>query len=171
MKTLLPFCLLLISLENIAQNPHRIHVHGTLTYAAGSFKTNTSFVKDQRNYSNDKRYCLVFQSDGNLVVYKMNGNKYSAIWNTGTNGIAMKSCIFQEDGNLVLYDYTGKARWDARTVQYNAMKKKTSGDVFMPTLGKDAWLTLQNDGNLVIYPGKYPSAANPFWNSGTYEKN
>ena len=63
MKSVFSILVLLISLKNIAQNPPPIHVPGTtakVEYAAGSFKSNTSFLKDQRNYSNDKRYCLSF---------------------------------------------------------------------------------------------------------------
>ncbi len=161
--------LLLIMTQGFAQSPPRIKVPGSLVQ--GSFKPNTSFVKGQRYYSEDNRYCLVFQEDGNLVVYKFaSARKYNAIWNAGTAGIAMKSCVFQEDGNLVMYDYAGKARWAANggTVDKGG---SGSGDKFYPKGPDSHWMTIQNDGNLVIYVGKYRNANSPRWSTGSFEKN
>ena len=154
-----------------AQSPPPIKVPGSTTMKQGCFKTNTSFTKGQRYYSEDNRYCLVFQEDGNLVIYKFaSARKYSPVWNSKTNGIAMKSCIFQEDGNLVLYDYAGKPRWAANggSVDKDGSGK---GDKFYAVGPDTHWLTLQNDGNLVIYVGKYRNANSPRWSTGSFEKN
>ncbi len=159
----------LLVAQSFAQHPPKITIPGSLPQ--GVFKPNTSFAKGQRYYSEDNRYCLVFQDDGNLVIYKFaSARKYSAIWSSGTNGIAMKKCIFQEDGNLVLYDYTGKARWAANggTVDGGGSGK---GDKFYPKGPDSHWLTIQNDGNLVIYVGKYRTNSAPRWSSGSFEKN
>ena len=153
-----------------AQNPPRIKVPGSTTMPQGCFKTNTSFTKGQPYYSADKRYCLTFQEDGNLVIYKFSTpTKSKAVWNSHTNGLAIKSCVFQEDGNLVLYDYAGKARWAANggSVDKGGSGK---GDKFYATGPDSHWLTLQNDGNLVIYVGKYPSTTSR-WSTGSFEKN
>ncbi|HAC66489.1 MAG TPA: bacteriocin [Pseudomonas sp.] len=57
---------------------------------------------------------LIFQSDGNLVVY--NG-AMQALWNTGTPGSGADIAVMQEDGNFVLYNSkTGAAVWNAGTV-------------------------------------------------------
>ncbi len=168
-KLLFATTLFLLAAQSFAQTPPRIKIPGSLPQ--GSFKTNTSFTKGQRYYSEDNRYCLIFQEDGNLVVYKFaSARKYNAIWSAGTNGIAIKSCIFQEDGNLVLYDYAGKARWAANG---GTMDKggSGSGDKFYPKGPDSHWLTIQNDGNLVIYVGKPPQKNNPRWSTGTFEKN
>ena len=158
----------LIVAQSFAQTPPKIKIPGSLPQ--GAFKTNTNFTKGQRYYSADNRYCLIFQEDGNLVIYKFaSARKYSAIWNTGTSGVAMKSCVFQEDGNLVLYDYAGKARWAANGGQVDSGGGK--GDKFYP-IGPDShWMTLQNDGNLVIYSGKYRTTNTARWSSGSFEKN
>jgi len=83
---------------------------------------------------------LVFQRDGNLVLYRQNHNP---VWASGTNGRG-KRAIFQEDGNVVVYD------------DYSAVwASNTNGH-------PDSQLCLQNDGNLVIYDdGK------PIWASNT----
>jgi len=171
MKKLLFLAVLFLAAgQCIAQTPPRIKVPGNTTLPQGVFKPNTSFTKGERYYSADKRYCLIFQEDGNLVIYKFaSARKYSPIWNAGTNGIAMKSCVFQEDGNLVLYDYAGKARWAANGGAVD--KSKSGGDKFYPTGPDSHWLAIQDDGNLVIYVGKYRAMNNPRWSSGSFEKN
>jgi hypothetical protein len=161
--------LLFICTQSFAQSPPKIRVPGSLKQ--GEFKPTTEFIKGKNYYSQDNRYFFSFQEDGNFVIYKLLGNnKQKAIWKTGTNGIAMKSCVFQEDGNLVLYDYAGKARWAANggSTEKGGFGK---GDKFFATGPNSHWLTLQNDGNLVIYYGAYPSTASHRWFSGSYEKN
>ncbi|MEI9957670.1 MAG: hypothetical protein WDM90_15535 [Ferruginibacter sp.] len=156
--------------QGFAQTPPKIRVPGKITMPQGCFKTNTSFTKGQRYYSADNRYCLIFQEDGNLVIYKFSTpTKFKAVWNSHTNGLAIKSCVFQEDGNLVLYDFAGKAKWAANggSVDKGGFGK---GDKFYPKGPDSHWLTLQNDGNLVIYVGKYPSATSR-WSTGSFEKN
>ena len=125
----------------------------------GFFPMNTRFEKDKPYYSEDKRYYLAFQPDGNLVIYKVAGSK--AIWQSGTSGTAIKSCVFQGDGNLVLYGYTGKAMWAAGRNQ-KLGSFTSSGPKFM---------VMQNDGNLVIYDNTYPSTSSPMWASNSFEKN
>lgn len=174
MKKLLVLSMLFCALKITAQtSPPPIRVPGgEKALPQGVFKTNTSFVKGQRYYSADNRYCLKFQEDGNLVIYKFaSASKYSAIWSSKTNGIAIKSCIFQEDGNLVMYDYAGKPRWGANG-GYVDKGGSGKGDNFYPTGPDSHWITMQNDGNLVIYVGKY-STRNLVsrWSSGTNEKN
>lgn len=163
MKNVITALLLMVSLNCLAQPP-KIRVRGSLPH--GTFAANTSFAKDTKYYSADNRYFLHFQADGNLVMYKVTGsNSFTPIWNTHTNGKAVKSCNFQADGNLVLYDYTNKAVWDAYTDRQNREKKGLlDGDTFYPAGTKK--ITVQVDGNLVI-----TSDGSPVWNSGSFEKN
>jgi len=173
MKKLLSLLLLFCALQAMAQTPPPIRVPGgEKPLPQGIFKPNTSFVKGQRYYSADNRYCLIFQEDGNLVIYKFaSAKKYSAIWNAGTNGLAIKTCIFQEDGNLVMYDYAGKARWAANGGSVDN-GGRNNGDKFYPVGPDSHWLAMQNDGNLVIYVGKYPSRKRDYrWHTGSFEKN
>jgi hypothetical protein len=92
--------------------------------------------------SQDGRFTLVLQGDGNLVLYWTGG---AARWATGTAGRAVARASMQADGNLVLYAPEGTAVWASGTVGHPG-----------------AFLTLQNDGNGVIYgPG------GPLWATNT----
>lgn len=75
--------------------------------------------------------CLIFQGDGNLVVYDEKG---AARWNSGTWGYTNAYADFQTDGNLVVYTHTGVPLWNSGTY-------KSPG----------ATLWVQADGNVVIY--------------------
>ena len=81
------------------------------------------------------QYMLVFQADGNLVLYKNGGNP---IWSTGTQGKGATYAVMQSDGNFVIYAGS-TALWSTKTNGANG-----------------AQLVLQSDGNLVIYA---PTAA------------
>jgi len=125
----------------------------------GEILANAPMVKSHNYYSADNRYFLVFQDDGNLVLYKVATKK--AIWSSHTNGIAVKTCLLQGDGNLVMYGYNNKAVWssDASLEEF-----KTGGPVYK--------LEVQNDGNLVIYACNAAGHAQGVrWASGTAEKN
>jgi len=103
-----------------------------------------TLTKDVPLYSDDQVFRLVFQDDGNLVVYD---NQNRALWASGTNGQAASQCIMQTDGNLVIYGY------------YNAIWASGTNGWW------GAYLDMQNDGNLVIYyPVSYTEAV---WATGT----
>ena len=80
--------------------------------------------------SNSGRYQLIYQSDGNLVLYDAG----IALWSTYTNGRTPGVVEMQSDGNLVLYDGSGAPVWASGTAGYDG-----------------ALLAVQNDGNVVIY--------------------
>jgi hypothetical protein len=92
---------------------------------------------------------LVFQSDGNLVLYRGSGADADALWASGTNGKGASKLAFQADGNLVLYASRGGK--DAPIWASN-----TAGQGV-------ATLALQDDCNLVLYD----AAGKPHWASGT----
>jgi hypothetical protein len=77
-------------------------------------------------------YTLIYQSDGNLVLYP-NGST-NALWASGTNGSSRGSAIMQTDGNFVVYDQSGNAAFAAGTDGNPGSR-----------------LVVQNDGNVVIY--------------------
>jgi peptidoglycan hydrolase-like protein with peptidoglycan-binding domain len=95
----------------------------------------------QQLLSANKKFRLVMQPQGNLVLY----NGPTAIWYTNKAGLTGKRAVMQKQGNFVLYDGAGKAIW------------YTSGGG-----NPGAFLLLQDDGNLVIYQGKAP-----IWSSQT----
>ena len=77
-------------------------------------------------------YTLVYQDDGNLVLYP-NGST-NALWASGTQGTSQGSAIMQTDGNLVVYDQSGSP----------VFATNTEGN-------PGSSLVLENDGNVVIY--------------------
>ena len=91
---------------------------------------------DQELASAGGRYSLIYQDDGNLVLYdNVPDAPRQSVWDTATDGEA-GSCIMQGDGNFALYDLGGKYVWDSGT-QGNP----------------GARLIVQDDGQLVIYRG------------------
>ena len=85
---------------------------------------------------------LVWQADGNLVLY----DKYGASWAAGTNGRGASSLSWQADGNLVVYAGSGHALFATGT---NGHQNNV--------------LVLQYDCNLVIYT----SVGVALWATGT----
>ena len=138
--------------------------------------------------SDNLEFRLVLQSDGNLVEYDSSNQP---IWNTGTYGNSGDKLILQSDGNLVLYSIKYSVLWASNTSGSGADKLsiKDSGALYMnsstnshilwnseaiypgQSLGTDYLgdyrLTLQLDGNLVLYNSK----GNALWNTGTYGSN
>lgn len=82
--------------------------------------------------SDNGQFRLIYQSDGNLVLY--DHRNQTALWSTNTAGTTVGQAIMQSDGNFVLYDGDGDARWASGT----------SGN-------PKAYLLVQNDGNIVVY--------------------
>lgn len=89
-------------------------------------------------------YNLIQQSDGNLVL-RHDGR---AIWNTGTAGNPGARFVRQTGGNLVVRSKTGKALWNSGTAR----------------AGSPTYLTLQDDGNVVLRDVRTQKAV---WSSGT----
>lgn len=95
---------------------------------------NESLQHDQFIVSNNGIYRLLFQSDGNLVVYKNEPSIANALWASQTHGKPAVICTMQSDGNLVLYDAGVRAFWSSNTYVHPGSR-----------------LIMQDDGNLVIY--------------------
>jgi hypothetical protein len=112
------------------------------TMQPGQVLLPTQFIR-----SANGRYLFVFQSDGNLVLYKtFASGKRTALWASKTNGRAADVCIMQTDGNLVIYDPDAHAIWASNT----------GGKLGSHVIAQD-------DGNVVIYQ---PNGA-PIWATGT----
>jgi len=105
--------------------------------------SNQGLVPGQSITSQDGRFTLIFQTDGNLVLYAPGGQ---ALWASNTAGHVVWDAVMQGDGNLVIYDPRAHALWASAT----------AGDA-------GAWLIVQNDGNLVIYDAN----GKPLWASNT----
>jgi hypothetical protein len=106
----------------------------TATLPAGS-----RLAAEQTLVSPNARFRLLYQSDGNLVLY--DDLERTAPWASNTGGTSAGSARLQGDGNFVIYDAQNVARWATATAAANAR------------------LVLQNDGNLVLYGGD----SQPVW--------
>ena len=89
--------------------------------------------------SADRRYCLVLQNDGNLVLQGPSGQ---ALWANDRFDTAF--VVLQGDGDLVGYRSDGTANWASGTAGTGATQ-----------------LVVQNDGNAVITT----SAGKPVWST------
>lgn len=100
--------------------------------------------KGQFITSDDKRLKLVFQEDGNMVLYNQSTNQ--PLWYTATAGTDASYAIMQADGNFVIYTNYNKPLWASGTAGNGG-----------------AFLVVQNDGNMALYQG-----TNAVWATGTY---
>jgi hypothetical protein len=89
------------------------------------------------------QFSLLYQSDGNLVLYRDSG---VALWAANTSGTDAGSCTMQADGNLVLTTPSGAPIWASSTAGNPGSR-----------------LVVQDDGNLVIYR----SDSVPIWATNT----
>lgn len=102
-----------------------------------------SLGTDQSLSSVTGRYTLVYQSDGNLVLYRNRpGQEWRALWASNSAGRPAGNCIMQGDGNLVIYGPAGEYIWDTATDGNPGSR-----------------LVVQDDGNVVIYR----SDGTPIW--------
>lgn len=86
--------------------------------------------------SPDRRFRLIYQTDGNFVLYRDDPGQSIPLWATGTDGRALGVVVMQRDGNLVMYDEDVNPLWASGT----------DGN-------HDARLRVQSDGNVVIHVG------------------
>ena len=66
-------------------------------------------------YSSNARYMVVFQHDGNLVVYDTQPATWVNVWNSGTYNRGGVRCVFQNDKNLVIYNAQNQPVWASNT--------------------------------------------------------
>lgn len=106
-------------------------IYGAVTTRApDTLNSGERLLPGQSLLSANGGYRLVYQGDGNLVLYDSQG---SAAWWTGATGGAGQA-VMQSDGNFVVYDSAGVAQWVSGT----------SGNA-------NARLVLLNNGDIVIY--------------------
>ena len=80
-----------------------------------SLSPDQSLYAGQSITSGDGRFYLIYQSDGNLVLYR---NDAVPLWHTQTYGTSPGRAIMQLDGNLVVYDGSGTPIWASGTVGF-----------------------------------------------------
>ncbi|MFI7133668.1 hypothetical protein ACIBQ1_48885 [Nonomuraea sp. NPDC050153] len=99
----------------------------------GKLPSGHSLRAGQSVRSQNGRFKLVQQKEGNVVLYDMQGDQ-RALWTTPTAGKPGARSIMQSEGNFVVYDANLKPLWTT------------------PTAGHaGAWLAVGNDGQVIIY--------------------
>jgi hypothetical protein len=117
---------------------------------AATLSSGQSLQTGQQLKSDNRRYALTLQSDGNVVLYDRH---HQAIWATNTPRSKPANFTMQTDGNLVLYASSGSPIWASNTVN-----------------NPGAYLVVQDDGNLVVYRAGAPTTPdNALWASGTHK--
>jgi hypothetical protein len=101
----------------------------------------------------------VMQPGGNLVIYNPAG---AAVWSSNSRGTGCPQLVIQDDGNVVIY--SPHAVWATNTVQSKMMPGdvlRTGWSIYSPN--EDFQLTMQTDGNLVLYRAVRPA----LWSTDT----
>lgn len=109
-----------------------------------ALKQGQQLLPGQSRTSGDGRFTLVYQGDGNLVLYQKGVT--SALWASNTGGTSAGKAVMQGDGNFVVYDQGGVARWASNT----------GGSA-------GAFVVVQGDGNVVLYT----ATGKALWTSNT----
>jgi hypothetical protein len=126
----------------------------------GSVGWGKSFTQGESLYSANGKYRMTWQTDSNLVVYRVSDG--AALWDAHTNGSGANQLIYQTDGNLVMYrpgsrscyDVLGRPCDPANTSTICRCKLGSPQAVWdTATNGAPAesYLVMQNDNNLVMY--------------------
>jgi pimeloyl-ACP methyl ester carboxylesterase len=112
---------------------------------ADTLASGTALHAGEGLFSANGRYHLVYQGDGNLVLYRDDG---TPLWASHTDGSAPGVVVMQGDGNLVMYDGQDVPIWHTGTSGYGG-----------------AWLVVGNDGNVVVYDAH----GSPLWATDTVQ--
>ena len=92
--------------------------------------------------STNDQYQLIMQPDGNLVLYYQQGSNGYVIWASNTSGNPGAHAYLQTNGPLYVYSTSGAALFNTPGVSGGAAQ---------------AFLDMQNDGNLVLYANNVAS--------------
>jgi hypothetical protein len=122
---------------------HALAAHYNSYIPSGILSPGKELRADEAVLSPDRRFKLIYQSDGNLVLYRWDG---VPLWHTSTHGSNAFYTKMQNDGNFVVYDVNVTPLWHSFTFG-----------------NPGSYLKMQNDGNLVVYN---PSNVALWW-SGT----
>lgn len=133
--------------SNIAALAMAVNSISTYVKVPATLTVNQFLAVNSQLISNNGKYQLILQSDGNLVLYRLSDRH--PLWASNTYGKTAVTAIMQTDGNFVIYDSQNHPLWASGT--------NGKGGVS---------LILQDDGNLVIYK---QDGKTPVWASNTMQ--
>lgn len=127
-------------------------ISASVTLSESWYWGNQVFKIDQKYYSPNRKTWLIFQTDGNLVLY--HNGRYVAQTKTYDHTPIPDSCIFQADGNFVLYKKGSPSRpvWNSQTWWYPGATLRINDDGYLRivnTRGQVVWKT----GPSIYFPG------------------
>ena len=106
---------------------------------------------------------VVFQADGNLVVY---GPGNSVVWASYTQRKGGTSCVMQGDGNLVIYNASGAAIWHTHTGgNPDAVLSLQPSGRFTITQPRPVWARFGYTPSIRARRVYYPNNTDPMTNS------
>lgn len=121
-----------------------IYGQGTYAFAGGRLPVQASdlvsgetLVSGEDRNSFDRRFRLVMQTDGNLVLYKNGVATWATSYFSGFTFVRGSRAVMQTDGNLVVYSPSNVALWAA---SWNGLVASSGSEAI-----------IQDDGNFVIY--------------------
>ncbi|KAJ1556410.1 hypothetical protein HK405_009493 [Cladochytrium tenue] len=110
---------------------------------ANSLPCNACIRRGDAIFSPSRRFFLTLQQDGNLVLYDSHhggGSSARAMWASNTSRSPADLLVMQRDGNLCLY-VASRGQGDC----------KWSSDTWSHGIGHEYRLSVQDDGNVVLY--------------------
>jgi hypothetical protein len=114
-----------------------------LAFAYDTLEPGKQLDIDNQVISEQGRYRLYLQNDGNLVIYSLRNGNFR--WFANTKGSGATKAIMQTDGQFVLQTALGETVWSTYT--------RDAGSI----------LKLQDDNILIVYSPK----GYVVWNSAT----
>lgn len=96
---------------------------------------------------------LLYQDDGNLVIYDMTTDPWTPLWSTGTVGDSTGMVSMQGDGNLVVYDGDSSAVWSSGT--------SGNDGAYLALLDTGDLMVLRTDGFGLWWSASGEGAPNP----------
>ncbi len=121
-----------------ADNQTSLHAKPTiLSNTHHNLQSGAMLLQGQSINSDDGRFLLTLQEDGNVVLYDT--SNWGVVWQTNTPRTQGAIFMLGPDGNLALYDPQFHPLWATNTAGH-----------------PNAQLSVQSDSNLVLYDGNTP---------------
>jgi hypothetical protein len=102
---------------------------------------NATLLPGQYLLTANGQYKLIYQTDGNLVLYRTSDNY--PLWSSGTAGQPAGRCVMQTDGNLVIYRPDNVPIWNTGTweAKYNGshLELSEAGDLLVLSPASKVW--------------------------------